>query len=266
MRKYLGRINDSSLHHVNEYAVESVVASVGVVGLDDLVDNDRSIHASVLGDLKHGLNERVPDDLDTLLLVLICDGDIVKAIEASDKSGATAGNNALFDGSAGGAKSVIDAVFFLVHLDFRGAADLQDCNARAHPGHPLLHLFLLVLRGGLLDGGPDLVNASIDVLLLALPLEEKSVVLGDGDFADLAEIVELDVFELDVSRLGAEDQAAGRDGHVLEGVLPVVSKAWGLDSDNLEADLEPVDDQGGQSLAIDVLGNDDERSLVLMKK
>ena len=41
---------------------------------------------------------------------------------------------------------------------------------------------------------------------------------------------------------------------------------WGLDRSDLETDLEPVDDQGGEGLAVDVLRHDDQRALGLRKK
>ncbi len=40
---------------------------------------------------------------------------------------------------------------------------------------------------------------------------------------------------------------------------------WGLDRSDLETDLEPVDDQGGEGLAVDVLRHDDQRALGLEK-
>ena len=54
------------------------------------------------------------------------------------------------------------------------------------------------------------------------------------------------------------------DGHILERVLPVVSEPRGLDGGNLEPDLEPVDDKGGQRLSVNVLGHDDKRPLGLV--
>ncbi len=41
---------------------------------------------------------------------------------------------------------------------------------------------------------------------------------------------------------------------------------WGLDRSDLETDLEPVDDQGGEGLAVDVLRHDDQRALGLRKQ
>ena len=78
-----------------------------------------------------------------------------------------------------------------------------------------------------------------------------------------SEVLELNVFQLDVGSLIAEDDTAGSDGHVLKGVLAVVAESWSLDSRHLKADLQPVDYQSRQGLTVDVLGDDDEGSLLL---
>ena len=102
----------------------------------------------------------------------------------------------------------------------------------------------------------------------------------------------LDVLELEIRALRAEDDAAGGDGHVRHRVLAVVAEAGSLDgrdlrrkgrkvincfdeefrysemfnNSNLKADLEPVDYEGRQGLSINVLGHDDQRTLGLEYK
>ena len=44
------------------------------------------------------------------------------------------------------------------------------------------------------------------------------------------------------------------------------SLTWGLDGCHLEADLEPVDHEGGEGLAVNVLRDDDQGTLGLGKK
>lgn len=56
-----------------------------------------------------------------------------------------------------------------------------------------------------------------------------------------------------------EDKSTSGDGNVLNGVLAVVPKAWGLDSSNLEANLEAIHHQGAQRLTIHILSNDQQR-------
>ena len=76
----------------------------------------------------------------------------------------------------------------------------------------------------------------------------------------------LDVFKFKVRAFTAKDDATCGNGHVVEGVLAVVTKAGRLDSDHLQANLEPVDDQGGQSLPVNILTDNDQGLLRLRKK
>ena len=53
------------------------------------------------------------------------------------------------------------------------------------------------------------------------------------------------------------------DSNVLKVGLSVVAEAGGLDSANLDAGTQLVDNQGGQGLALDVFTNDEKRPLCL---
>merc|ERR1719204_1131051 len=111
----------------------------------NLIDNNTGVKAGVGGDLHEGLPESVLDDIDSLLLVLVGRRQGVKDWEATQQSNTTAGNNALLNSGPGGVQGVGDPVLLLVHLDLRGAADLEDSHTTGKPGHPLLDLLLLVL-------------------------------------------------------------------------------------------------------------------------
>ena len=74
----------------------------------------------------------------------------------------------------------------------------------------------------------------------------------------LAQVGQADVLQLDAQRL--EDRlAAGQDGDVLEHGLAAVAVAGGLDRGAAERAAQLVDHQGRQRLALDVLGDDQER-------
>ena len=79
----------------------------------------------------------------------------------------------------------------------------------------------------------------------------------------LSKVVRLDVFQLEIGSLVAEDDSACGDCHVVEGVLPVVTEPGGLDGRHLQTDLQTVDDQSGQGLAVHILANDDQGLLNL---
>ena len=101
-----------------------------------------------------------------------------------------------------------------------------------------------------------------DVVLRAAALDDRRLVLGDDDALGRAEQVERGVLELEADLLG-DDLAAGEDGHVLEHRLAALAEAGGLDGDRLERAADLVDDERGEGLALDVLGDDDERAAAL---
>ena len=74
----------------------------------------------------------------------------------------------------------------------------------------------------------------------------------------VAEQVERGVLELEADVL-ADDLGAGEDRHVLQHRLAALAEAGGLDGDRLERAADLVDDERGERLALDVLGDDHER-------
>ena len=121
---------------------------------------------------------------------------------------AAARNDAFLDRRAGGVKGVVDAVLLLLHLDFGRAADADHRDAAGELGETLLQLLLVVVRGGLLDLRLDLLDARLDVRLLAGAVDDGGVLLLDAHPLGAAEHVERDVLELDAEIFG--DRLAGR--------------------------------------------------------
>ena len=70
-----------------------------------------------------------------------------------------------------------------------------------------------------------------------------------------------DVLELE-AELFRDDLTAGEDGDVLEHLLAAIAEAGGLDGGALERAAELVDDERRERLALDVLGDDEERLLL----
>ena len=172
---------------------------------------------------------------------------------------ATAGNDALFDGRLGGAHGVLDAVLLLLELDLGGRADLQDRDTAGQLGETLLQLLAVVVGVGVLDLGLDLVDATLDVVLGAAALDDRGLVLRDDDLAGTAEQVERDVLELQADLFG-DDLTTGEDRHVLQHRLAALAEAGGLHGSRLERAADLVDDERGESLALDVLSDDHERT------
>ena len=125
-----------------------------------------------------------------------------------------------------------------------------------------LQLLAIVVRGSLLDLRPDLVAAALDVLLRAGALDDRRVLLLDQHALGAAEHVQSDVLELDAEVLG-DDLAAGEDRDVLEHRLAAITEARRLHRGHLQAAAQLVHHERGERLALDVLGNDQQRTTAL---
>src|SRR5207247_483667 len=122
----------------------------------------------------------------------------------------------------------------------------------------LLQLLPVVVRGRLLDLGPNLLDAPLDRTGLARALDDRGLVLVHDHLLGLPEILELDVLQLDPEVLG-DRLAAGQGRDVLEHRLAAVAEARRLHRAGVERAAELVDHERGQRLALDVLGDDQER-------
>jgi hypothetical protein len=77
----LGRVDDALGHQVTVLALLGVVA-VGIsVILADLAEDDRSIPASIDGDLASRRAERFPDDVDASLLIVVLGSQSAKCLD-----------------------------------------------------------------------------------------------------------------------------------------------------------------------------------------
>ena len=94
----------------------------------------------------------------------------------------------------------------------------------------------------------------------SLPAPSTIVVssLVDDDAAGLAEVLDLDGVELAPDLLG-DHGAAGQDRDVAEHLLAAIAEARGLDAQDLDGAAELVHDERREGLAVDVLGDDQER-------
>ena len=89
-------------------------------------------------------------------------------------------------------------------------------------------------------------------------LDDGRVVLVDDHLLGAPEIGELDVLELDAEVLG-DGLATGEGRDVLEHGLAAVAEARRLHGAGRQRAAQLVDDQRGQRLTLDVLGDDEER-------
>src|SRR4051812_32707239 len=256
--RHHGRVDDAGGDEVRVLAGRGVEADARV-GLADLVDDDRALEAGVLRDLTERLLERAQDDAHAGLLVVDAGGVDVDGVGRLEQGDAAAGHDALLESGARGLQRVLDAVLLLLHLRLGGRADLDDGDTAGELGETLLQLLAIEVGVGVLDLGLDLVDAALDGVRLTRAVDDRRVVLGDHDATGATELRDLRVLELEAHLLG-DDLAAGEDGDVLEHALAAVAEARGLHGDAGEGAAELVHDQGRERLALDVLGDDQQRA------
>src|SRR4029078_7553229 len=110
-----------------------------------------------------------------------------RSLAGLDQCDATAGDDALFDGSLRVADGVLDAVLALLELDLGSRTDLDDGDAAGELGQTLLQLFAVVVGVGVLDLAADLVDPAGDLVGRAAALDDRGLVLGRDDLAGRAQ-------------------------------------------------------------------------------
>ena len=163
-----------------------------------------------------------------------------------------------FDRGAGRVERVVDAVLALLHLDLGRAADLDHGDSAGQLREPLLEFLTVIIGRGVFDLRADLVNTRLDIGRVAGAIDDGGVLLGDRHPLRAAQHVEGHVLELDAEVL-RDHLAAGEDRDVLEHGLAAVAEARSFDRCDLQAAAQLVDDERGQSLALDILGDDEQR-------
>src|SRR5690606_33787452 len=224
----------------------------------DLLHHDPTLETRVLRDLLERPLDGHRDDVGAGHLVALALEALEPGLGRLAQGHATTGDDALLDGGLGVTHRVLDAVLALLELDLGGSAGLDDGDATGQLGQPLLQLLAVVVGVAVLDLRADLVDPALDLVRVAGTLDDGGLVLGDDDLAGLAEQGEVGVLQLEADVLG-DDLAAREDGHVLQHRLTTVTEARSLDGDGLEGAADLVDDQGSQGLALDVLGDDQQR-------
>src|SRR6202012_6064041 len=119
-------------------------------------------------------------------------------------------------------------------------------------------LLTVVVRGGFLDLRLDLIDARLNVGLLAGAADDGGVLLVDHHLLGATEHGKRDVLHLD-AEVFRDRLTAGQNCDVLQHGLAAVAEARSLHGGNLEAATQTVDDEGGERFAFDVFRDDDQR-------
>src|SRR3954470_4003972 len=255
--RHLRRVDDPRLEHVH------ILTGRGVQTLTQRqrthpLGHNPALKAGVDRDLLERLLQRTPDDRGTSRLIALKLDLVERPRPRLQQRHTTTGNDALLNRGLRVADSVLDTVLTLLQLHLRRRTRLDDRHTAGQLGEALLELLAVIVRVAVLDLDADLVDATLDVVGVPGAIDDGGLVLGHHDALGLAEHVEGGVLQLEADVL-ADDLATGQDRDVLQHGLAAVTEARSLDGDGLEDTADLVDDQGGQSLALDVLGDDDER-------
>jgi len=195
-------------------------------------------------------------------LVEVSTLESIKLSRSVKQGRAATDDDTLLRGCSSGTESILDAILELADLDLRGTTNFDDSNTTGQSANALLELILVVIAGCVLHSTSDGINALLNILACASTAHDDRGVLGDDDLFGGAESAEISVLDLLTNVLRHED-ATGGDGNILHGVASVVTEARGLDSTDLEAATEFVDDKSSKSFALNVLSDDEERLLLL---
>ena len=253
----LGGIDDTGLEEVAVLARADVVA-VRTGRLLDVGDDESRFLPGVVDELAKRRFDGAADDRRADLLVAF-ELESLDGLLGAEVSDAAAGNDTLFNRSARGVESVVDAVLLLLHRGLGGSADLDERDTAGELGEALLELLAVIVGGSLFDLLLDELDAGLDVGALAETLDDRRVVLVDDDLLGAAEHIDRDGLELNADIL-ADELTARKDGDILENGLAAVAEAGSLDGADLEGAAELVDDEGRESFALDILGDDHERT------
>ena len=143
-------------------------------------------------------------------------------------------------------------------LDFGSSTDLDDSDAASQLGQTLLQLLTIVVRIGIGDLATNLSDAGSHILLGAATGHDGGLVLGDNDLLGGTKHGHVDGIKLQ-AQLIRHHLGTGQDGHILQHGLATIAKARSLNSAGLESATDIVQNQGRQSLTVNVLSDDQQR-------
>src|SRR5439155_9514509 len=219
--------------------------------------NHRPLVARVRADLAQRLLRRPAYDVDTDLLVAT-QLQIPQDLGCAQQSHAAAGNDTFLDSRASGMQRVFHASLLLLHLGLGGRANLDHCHAPGQLRQALLQLLAIVIRGGFLDLGAQLLDAAFDGLLGTGAVDDRGVVLIHGHAFGTAQILETNALELDAG-LFHDGLTTGQNPDILEHGLSAVTEARRLHRACIQRAAQLVDHECGQRFAFDFLRDHQQR-------
>src|ERR1700733_11983391 len=153
---------------------------------------------------------------------------------------------------------VFHTSLLLFHLGLGGSANLDHRNAAGQLGQTLLQLLTVVIAGGLVDLGAQLLDAAFDRFLIAGAIDDGGVVLVNRDALGAAQVFQAYTFQLDAG-LFHQSLATGQDTDVFQHRFAAIAEARGLDCASVQRATQLVHNQRRQRFAFHFFGDDEQR-------
>ena len=206
--------------------------------------------------------QNILKNLNTLVLIKVITLHISKNLRGLQKSNTTTRNNTTSNSSLSSIKSILNTVLLLSNLNFGSTTTVDNSNTTRKLSKTLLKLALLVLRGGSIKKLTNKFLTVLNSLLITRSLGDNGVVLGDFDGLGGTEVRDLEVIKLQ-TELIRNNLSAGLDGDINHVGLTVVTEAGGLDGTDLETTVHLVQEEGGEGITFNVLGDDQQLAVLL---
>ena len=226
---HLGGVDDSGLHEVD------VLASCGIESHRTLfafntLHHKGAFHAGIVSNVAGWSIKGFPHGASTSGLVTSerIDNGLHRGT-GTQQCGSASGHNAFFDCCTSCRDGVFDAVLLFLEFNFGGCANLDQSHTAGQLGQTLLQLFTIPVGIGVFDFGLDLIDATFDVRLFAIAIDNGGFVLGHDDALGTAEKIERYVFKLEANFF-ADDLATSENCHVLQHCFATITKARSLHS------------------------------------
>ena len=143
-------------------------------------------------------------------------------------------------------------------------ADADDRHAAREFREASFKFFLIKLGGRVLDLRANLRDARVDLLLVALAVDDHGRIFRRNNLTGATEHVERCVLELEADVFG-NNLRADRRCNIREHFLLAVAVARGLDAEHVECAAELVEYEGRERLALHIFRNDDNILLAALR-
>ena len=172
-----------------------------------------------------------------------------------DVSRTTTGYDTLFYSCSGCVQSILHTEFCFFHLCLGSSAYTDNSYAASQFCQSLLEFLFIELRSGLFDSCFDLSHTVLNVFLVACTVNDNSRLFLDFYRFCSSQMIQGGIFQLKTKLLG-DHGTAGQDCDILQHLFSSVAVARCFHTYYLQSTTQFVHDQSGQSLALDILSDD----------